>query len=81
MGVLPRKGRVLLHRARILMSKKIDLGSSSRRGRLWDQTASWLGRCCMCSAGRRWEVSQWPQFVYMSIESPPLAKLKFCCCC
>lgn len=27
------------------------------------------------------QLQHWTNFVYMSMLSPPLAKLKFCCCC
>lgn len=87
MGVLRRKDRRLLRRLRLrLVCPEIGVGTSNEHDLPRDQGA-WcvrlvggvvaarrasrgLGRL-MFAAGT----------VYMSIESPPLAKLKFCCCC
>lgn len=85
MGVLRRKAWVLLRRIGEVCPE-IDAESSSehsllRSGGLVDASVSRGGGVAVSQRGIGGRGLFLAQDFYISIESPPLAKLKFCCCC
>ena len=85
-GIAKERSKVAAQGKAGVICPEIDVGTSSEHDLRRDRGA-WCVRlvgggvaawCASCGG----EIWIWPSgTVYISIESPPLAKLKFCCCC